>query len=1040
MTSITDNHGDTYNKLDSVEWTRAPDYSNLFYASISSTESITINITSSSSAYYIFGYDISGYSTSISTSTGETAGSPSLGSSANVTSFTPVSDSFVVGVVTDNVNKIAGSDYTLQGSSSSWAAGSEYNSSWTAGATQVPFSGQTYGFAEAAASFTPIVTVQIGLSVQNGATSDSASVSCSGGGGTYTTSGGTQDFSCAYKSPVTVTLSGGSNNEWCFTGHCTTTETFTPSVSAPGGTSTTQSYNYYENYKVTLSYSVSGGGSGYSAPSLIATQSGSSYSPSLTTSATAYWFDSTGSVSISTSNGGTGERWSPSTSSISATASSTTIIDFYHQYYVTFSYSISGAGSGYSAPTVTCYVLGSSTSCTKGWVDATSFSYTNPLTGSTSSERWETNSNSGTVSANTTYSETFHNQLNATFEYYLTSGSITAPKLTATQFGSSYNPSLTTSFATYWLDNHTSWSVPTTANSIVTNRWISSNVTSGTVSIAFSERFVYYDQYNFTIYYSIVDGGNPGAPTFSSTQYGSEYQVSLTLSSATYWPDLGASWSLMNPLTRSDSTERWSSTNTTSGTASAALEGDFLYYNQFNFTASYSLIGGGSPSAPTLSGTQFGASYIPTLSTSATRYWLDNHTSWSVTNPLSSSTSSERWRTNSTISGTIVASSISVFSYNHQFFLNITVQAASGSSGAINASSTFINSGDGIYLKAIAATGSFSSWGCSGSGCYSGTSATTSLITMNNAINETAIFGDIVILPVYCAMGSHSSSANLSITGGNPVPSSFSCRGTVVSVQIPPSTGYTFSTTAATSTVRYILSIYSGTSCATGICARVNVTNYQQFNLTNSQLLSIKAYTNGTLSTSTSRNIWVDAYTTFTSSGVVPDNFPMDYSGFVAQENSKGFQLLSNISFSGLEFNGVSNQLSWLSSGPSHSKISIISGYTVASSSSPIIPSGNLADMNQSSTQLYINLNPPGSTGGESSSGGSIVVSVTTRTGNATTTETVVSQINPNGQPIPQTSFDSALGIIVLLFLVVGAAGYYSRKHQREANHPRLKL
>ena len=92
--------------------------------------------------------------------------------------------------------------------------------------------------------------------------------------------------------------------------------------------------------------------------------------------------------------------------------------------------------------------------------------------------------------------------------------------------------------------------------------------------------------------------------------------------------------------------ERWQTNQGTNGTISASVTTVFSYLNQYCFGLSYSVVGGGTGySAPFLSSAQFGSAYSATLFSSATNFWLDAGSSWSITNPLSGSTSSERWQT-----------------------------------------------------------------------------------------------------------------------------------------------------------------------------------------------------------------------------------------------------------------------------------------------------------------------------------------------------------------------------------------------------------
>ena len=191
----------------------------------------------------------------------------------------------------------------------------------------------------------------------------------------------------------------------------------------------------------------------------------------------------------------------------------------------------------------------------------------------------------------------------------------------------------------------------------------------------------YYNQYSYTLSYSIIGGGSPTAPTLTSTQFGGSYTPTLTGTVTTYWLDNGQSWSVTNPLGTSTSSERWDTSQAVSGTVSGSVTTAYVYYNQYSYTLSYSIIGGGSSTAPTLTATQFGSSYTPTLTTTATAYWLDNGQSWSVTNPLGGSGPSERWDSSQTISGTVSAAVTIAYTYYNQYLYTLSYSIADGGSG-----------------------------------------------------------------------------------------------------------------------------------------------------------------------------------------------------------------------------------------------------------------------------------------------------------------------------------------------------------------------
>jgi hypothetical protein len=141
--------------------------------------------------------------------------------------------------------------------------------------------------------------------------------------------------------------------------------------------------------------------------------------------------------------------------------------------------------------------------------------------------------------------------------------------------------------------------------------------------------------------------------------------------------DSGSTWSVSTLLPGSGASERWQTAQTAGGVASSAQTFALVYYNQFLETIAYSVVGGGSGySAPSVSGLQFGSTALLGLGASPMAYWLDNGASYSATNPLPGSTSTQRWFApldQGTVTG---PSSVSII-YDQQFSLAITGGAAS---------------------------------------------------------------------------------------------------------------------------------------------------------------------------------------------------------------------------------------------------------------------------------------------------------------------------------------------------------------------------
>jgi phospholipase C len=153
-------------------------------------------------------------------------------------------------------------------------------------------------------------------------------------------------------------------------------------------------------------------------------------------------------------------------------------------------------------------------------------------------------------------------------------------------------------------------------------------------------------------------------------------------------------------------------------------------------TVSYSVAGGGTPSAPAFNYVSNGVSKSLPLKTTAQPVSADSASTWSVTpNPLTGSTSSERWCSSQPLSGRATATTI-VFTFQNQFPLTMKANGQ----GKVMPTSGWKNAGVKVTIKATANSGhKFKSWTGSGTGSYTGTSASHT-ITMNAAITETATF------------------------------------------------------------------------------------------------------------------------------------------------------------------------------------------------------------------------------------------------------------------------------------------------------------
>jgi len=764
----------------------------IFYATASSTGSdkITVNLGVAQQWFDVFIVDAQGYGASnVVTSTGTGSGTV-----AYVTSFSPSAGSLVVGGITETYS-IPNSCTPPSGFSCTYFEVSmdEYDASYGGGSTTLTtswtngVSGTPY-WSMSAAAFPAAVTQPVVFSVApSGQPADTISLSgCSVSPTSIPTSdnGVTVDLTAQPSCTITATLSSSStaNTRYVFSGGGTSVSIAT----CASGTCTTYSATYYYQDAESFAYSVSGGGTGYTAPTLSYTQYGGAASATLSTTATTYWLDAGSSwsvtnplggststerwqanantagtasagasvtityynqyaftVSYSVADGGTGysaptfsytqfgsaatytatttattvwvdagsswsitnpltgsstsERWyTAATTSGTASAATTVNPTYYNQYYITTSYSVSGGGTGYSAPVLTYYYLGTqttyteTTTATSFWVDAgTTWSITNPLSGSSSTEQWYTPTASGTISGAVTLSFTYYNQYLETLEYTVSGGgSPVAPTVTYTSLGSSASATASisgsTSPTTVWVDAGTTVTYPSSINTNPPTSGESWNTPTASFTASSSTTFnpTYYFEFVVTLAYSVVDGGTGySAPVLTCNYEGSSHQYTATTTASSVYCDSGSSWSLTNPLTGSSTSERWYTNVATSGTVSGAFTLEPTYYNQYNVSVSYSVVDGGTGySAPTLTYYSLGAQTTLTLSTTATSIWMDANT-WSVTNPLTGSSSTERWYTPAATSGSVSSTAAIAPTYYNQYAFNVSYSVADGGTG-----------------------------------------------------------------------------------------------------------------------------------------------------------------------------------------------------------------------------------------------------------------------------------------------------------------------------------------------------------------------
>jgi len=281
------------------------------------------------------------------------------------------------------------------------------------------------------------------------------------------------------------------------------------SVSGLSGTYTTPSssqsvtVNFDTQYQLTIAVNPTGGGTTNPATG-------------------SYWYDKGANVPISaTANSGyTFGYWTGAVSGISSQvqvtmhAPESETANF--QSVMTVSYRVlpaGQAGTGYTAPSfqyvqngVAESVTLSSTPTAVDVDPGTRWNLLpNPLTGSSSVERWETNQATSGISAGGTYVFTFYHQYEVSVSFsVLGSGVGYSPPAFGGALAAYGTPvsAVTLAFTptSFWVDAGSGWSVTNPLiGSTSQEQWVTAAATSGTITSYFSSNFPYQHQYYLTM-------------------------------------------------------------------------------------------------------------------------------------------------------------------------------------------------------------------------------------------------------------------------------------------------------------------------------------------------------------------------------------------------------------------------------------------------------------------------------------------------------------------------------------------------------------
>jgi hypothetical protein len=335
-------------------------------------------------------------------------------------------------------------------------------------------------------------------------------------------------------------------------------------------------------------------------------------------------------------------------------------------------------------------------------------------------------------------------------------------------------------------------------------RWVFNGTAGTEVTLAAGANatYVYYHLVQQTTSYQVASGGQ-AIPTSSAVEL--NYEEAPLVASGTAVPVtarqlLGTAPVVIFALEGSDASingtipgtsgERWAA-STQSWTVSApdTIPDPILLYQQYEVSATYSVVGGGTPSQdPEFKSTAFGSSDVAQIASSTSlHFYLDAGSGYSFTSVLNGSTPAERWIGSggngsppSVISSPVTLSEV----YTHQYYADLSVNDVNG--GAVSQGSGWFDAGSSLSANASANQGwRFESWNGSGVGEYTGTSPSIGVAVMG-PLNESATF--YVQLAIAADAGTNIAFSYGSATGTVQA-------GTTTTLYVPPSSNVTLRAT-----------------------------------------------------------------------------------------------------------------------------------------------------------------------------------------------------------------------------------------------------
>jgi len=328
------------------------------------------------------------------------------------------------------------------------------------------------------------------------------------------------------------------------------------------------------------------------------------------------------------------------------------------------------------------------------------------------------------------------------------------------------------------------------------DKWVFNGTSGNVVTVAAGANVTYvlYHLVRETVAYQIASGGQ-AFPASSAPDL--RYEVPPLVASATAAPmtvelALGTTpvviYTLLGSNASFDGTvsgpagERWVAnshdwTITEEGLIPIPIE----FYQQYEVSVGYSVIGGGTPStAPEFTAASLGSLTSIPLSSVGTAGWFDVGSAYSFTGVINGSAGAERWVDSGGAGSapSVISSPGEAFTtvYTHQFYDRLSVSDANG--GTVSGTSGWFDLGSSFTASASANQGwHFEGWSSSGAGANAGTSPSLDVVVAG-PLNESATFYVQLVI---------TADAGTNIAYSYPSQTGTVQAGTTKTLYVPPS-------------------------------------------------------------------------------------------------------------------------------------------------------------------------------------------------------------------------------------------------------------